>query len=458
MTCVSPELAHALNALDPAVLGARLRATRLAAGLTQPALAGADASVAYLSRIESGQRRPGPALLETLAERLGVTVDFLVLGEAWEDGRRLELQLDHAELSLVGGDAAQALARVRDVLDDGALRRVPGGTVRARYVEAAALDALGDPAAISAYTRLIDSEPDAKTALKSATARSRIWREQGQLERAISSARSALDSVPPEERGTDEAIRLSLTLAAALFTAGRTEEAADICDTAIAASEELDSPLARASAYWNASVIRTESGDVDEALRLARTAMHLMEGTERIRDIARLRTQLGWTMVRVDPPKLAEAREAATRAAAELDWSAASPADRARNATLEAMITYLEGDLEQAAERTRAVLDTSADLPLIQVIALIVQGRVAWARGEHDEARAAYRRAIAVMTGLGADREAAMYWFDLATLADEAGLPDEARDAYRRAAASAGLSPRLAGLHAPVAVHPEAPE
>jgi hypothetical protein len=62
------------------------------------------------------------------------------------------------------------------------------------------------------------------------------------------------------------------------------------------------------------------------------------------------------------------------------------------------------------------------------------------------------------MTGLGADREAAMYWFDLATLADEAGLPDEARDAYRRAAASAGLSPRLAGLHAPVAVHPEAPE
>ena len=100
---MSPELAHQLTALDPAVLGGRIKAARIAAGLTQPELAGTDASVAYLSRIESGQRRPNTELLGTLATRLGVTLEYLAYGQDWEDASRLELQLDHAELSLAGG-------------------------------------------------------------------------------------------------------------------------------------------------------------------------------------------------------------------------------------------------------------------------------------------------------------------------------------------------------------------
>ena len=70
---MSPELALQLTAMDPAVLGGRIKAARLAAGLTQPALAGPHASVAYLSRIESGQRRPSSDLVHTLAAKLGVT-------------------------------------------------------------------------------------------------------------------------------------------------------------------------------------------------------------------------------------------------------------------------------------------------------------------------------------------------------------------------------------------------
>src|SRR5690348_2222763 len=58
MCCMAPELAHALTTADPAQLGARIKAARVAAGLTQPQLAGTDASVAFLSRIETGQRRP----------------------------------------------------------------------------------------------------------------------------------------------------------------------------------------------------------------------------------------------------------------------------------------------------------------------------------------------------------------------------------------------------------------
>ena len=98
--------------------------------------------MAYLSRIESGQRRAGTELLETLAARLGVTLDYLAYGEGWQDASRLELQLDHAELSLAGGEGEQrpGSARERHCVSPG-LQAVPGGIIRARYVEAVALDA-----------------------------------------------------------------------------------------------------------------------------------------------------------------------------------------------------------------------------------------------------------------------------------------------------------------------------
>ncbi len=48
-----------------------------------------------------------------------------------------------------------------------------------------------------------------------------------------------------------------------------------------------------------------------------------------------------------------------------------------------------------------------------------------------------------MLTGVGADREAAQVWFEIGTLAAEAGLVAESADAFRRAAASTGLTSRL---------------
>jgi len=60
-----------------------------------------------------------------------------------------------------------------------------------------------------------------------------------------------------------------------------------------------------------------------------------------------------------------------------------------------------------------------------------------------DEAKRAYREAVLLLSGIGADRGAAQTWFELGGLLE--GLGDEAGalDAFRRAAASTGLvSPR----------------
>ncbi len=155
--------------------------------------------------------------------------------------------------------------------------------------------------------------------------------------------------LPADALGTEEGIRLSVTLAAALFMAGRTVEAAELCDRAIAESERLSSPVARASAYWNASVIRAESGDLAEALPLAKRALHLLENTERVRDLGRLRTQLGAIMLRTDPPRLEDATEQLRLADLELDWSEASPADRARQRRRQRPGVALDGDPDGAA-------------------------------------------------------------------------------------------------------------
>jgi transcriptional regulator with XRE-family HTH domain len=456
---MSPELAHQLTAMDPAVLGGRIKAARLAAGLTQPALAGPDASVAYLSRIESGQRRPSSDLVQTLATKLGVTLEYLVYGEGWEDAGRLELQLDHAELSLAGGEGRTALDLARQALGSAGLDAVPGGALRARYVEAAALDALGDSAAVPALQGLLNDAPDSTIRLKSATALCRIWREGGQLERAIAVAQTQLSTLSSDQLATEEGIRLSVTLAAALFMAGRTVEAAELCDQAISESERLSSPIARASAYWNASAIRAESGHLSEALPLAKRALHLLENTERVRDIGRLRIQLGSIMLRTDPPRLEDAKEQLRLAGLELDWSEASPADRARNGLVSAHALLMDGEMELARERALGVLTESGDtLPLLSVEALILLGQISWATGERDGAQGWYRQAITMLTGVGADREAAQVWFEIGTLTAQAGLVAESADAFRRAAASAGLSSRLPVLAPPASTPRTSPE
>ena len=61
----------------------------------------------------------------------------------------------------------------------------------------------------------------------------------------------------------------------------------------------------------------------------------------------------------------------------------------------------------------------------------------------------AYREAVMLLTGIGADRGAAQLWFELAGLLEGVGDLDTALQAYRSAAAASGLRTRP-GVRAPV--------
>ena len=78
-------------------IGSRVRALRIAAGLTQTGLAGERCSKEYVSQIERGKTRPTGETIAWLAERLGVDAEYLLRGVSSDVRTRVEAKLAQAE-------------------------------------------------------------------------------------------------------------------------------------------------------------------------------------------------------------------------------------------------------------------------------------------------------------------------------------------------------------------------
>ncbi len=438
--------AERLAQTDREALGRRLRAARQARGLTQGEVAHDLMSVAYLSRIEGGHRRPTPPALAVLAEKLDVSVESL-LGEAdRHEANEVRLALDYAELSLESGQLADAERHLHTALAHPATARTAGMRERARLLHARALEAADhDDDAVLELEALIDEEStDGLTRIKAGIVLSRIFRETGDLGRSIESGERVMAGV--EEAGLagcDEAVQLAVTVAAAHFERGDTAHAVRLCRKAIMRAETLGSPNARASAYWNASVMQANRGDVTAAVPLAERALALLSEGQDSRNLARLRTEVGRLQLELDPPDLVEARHNLEQAAAEMEWSSASPVDRAWTLLGLARVAFLTGDLPESRDLIELVQTTAGGhSPLAEAEALTLEGRTHAADGATELAALSYQKAVHRLSAIGADQSAAQLWFDLADLLQGVGLTGEALDAYRRAAASTGLRAR----------------
>lgn len=440
---MNAEQIAAIRDADPVELGLRIKTVRLAKGLTQSALAGGDVSVGMISRIEAGQRRVQPATFERFAERLGVPVRQLLSGAAPDDQEELRLELDYAELALESGQAEEARTRAATILasapDEGSFESVRG---RARYLHALALESLGEvDDAIIDLEALTDQLADGVLRISAGIALSRCYRESGDLARAIETAERQLRllSGGPLE-SSDEAVQLTATLAAAHFERGDTGQAVRVIRRAVAKAEGLDSPMARAAAYWNASILEAERGGVADAVALAERALGLLREGETGRNLARLQAELGILQLRLDPPEISEARRNLEQAAEQYVWANAAPADLARNDLALARAHLLAGEVDEALKLTEMIVATvDSSLPILAGEAYSIHGQAQLLAGNQDDAVRSYRLAIGVLTGLGDDRAAAQLWFELADMLDEVGEHDAARSAYRSAAAATGL-------------------
>ena len=444
MSGMEAELARLSRTVDPAVLGQRIRSARLAAGKTQAELAGEAVSPAYVSRIEMGNRRPDVALLQHLADALGTTVEAFVFGVSRDQLVEAELALDHAELSLRFGDADGALVRAEGVLREEALSHVPFLTERAETLRARALEAAGRFAeAIGQLQQVVSQQSRDTRWLRSLIALSRCHRETGDLARAVEVGQTALDEIEPWGlSGTDEAIQLALTVAAARYELGEVAQALDLCRRTVDEAERVASPTARASAYWNASLMQARQGAVGGAVELARKAIGILEAGDDARGLARLRGAFAAIQLRLDPPDLASAAATAQESLRDMERCEASTLDKARVRLTVAKIDYLSGRGDEALAAARDCLEaTRESAPLLAAEACVVLGRVRLVRNETAEARQAFQQAIMMLTAIGADRKAAEMWYELGGLMLELGDQAAAVDAYRRAGASSGLVP-----------------
>lgn len=446
---VDPRVVERLASIDPELLGRRLRTARLARGLTQGGLGGPDASTAYVSRIEAGTRRPSAALLVALAERAGAALDDLLRAPeddpAHADHR---LQLDYVELALETGEGTEAVGQARAVLEalttDSPLRE------RATHLLGRALESVGRLGEAVAVLEPL-AGGTGPYALRSMIAVCRCLRESGDLVRAVDEGEAALDRLRHGPLwGTDETVQLVATVAACHFENGDVAMATRLCREAVTTAEGLGSPLARASAYWNASIVESRRNNTAGALSLAERALALLSEGRDTRNLARLRGQLGILHLRAPEPDLPAAMETLGDAESALVESSAAPADLGRVVVHLAMAHLLDGDLERAqheAERASEIVGDEA--PLAAAEALAVRGQVAVLHGERERAQALCAEAARTLSAVGADRSTAQVWYELAGCFEAVGASAEALDAYRRAAACTGLSAPPAVTRAP---------
>lgn|GEM_PF-648856 len=440
-----------VKSIDPALLGRRIRHARQRAGLTQGDAAGTDMSTAYISRIEAGQRRPGADLLIALAERLHCTTEELL---APDDSlitydaavvARLTLELDFAELSLKTGSPDVALKGVEDVLAEAARTSAvpPEFAHQARLLRALALEANDNQdAAIEALEAVVSGDTDALRLLSAFTALSRCYREAGDFGRAADIGDRAAALVDRGQlEGTADGIRLAVTVAAAHYERGDTSHAVRVCQRAVQQSEQLDSPAARAAAYWNTSVMESRQGRIDAALPLAEKALALLEVAEDARSQTRLRIQLGLLHLRTSPPEPEQALALLIRAQTEGQVSDINAFDRARIQIGLARAHFLIGDLVEAATLIEVAALTCADASeLLAVEALVLRGQVAAAQGRSDAAVACFREGSARLAEVEDEHGVGQLWFELGAFLDELGLYRESAAAYRSAGATTGLS------------------
>ncbi|WP_182481606.1 helix-turn-helix domain-containing protein [Nocardioides immobilis] len=441
---MNPSNAALLRLVDLTELGPRVRAARLARGWTQAELAGDEISVGYVSRIESGARRPSLAVLTYLASRLDTPVEQLLQGVTASEYDEIRLGLDYAELALEHGEAVDAERQAREQLARAEEASLAKLAHRGRYLLARALETLGDLEGAITELETLASETSGLLLIRTGIALSRCYREAGDLALAIETGERIEAEVSASGfETTDEAVQLTATVAAAHTERGDLHRAARICAEAVRRAEELATPRARAGAYWNASIVYAKRGDVETALPLAARALALLSEGQDARNLARLRVQLGELQLQLDPPDVATAFENLARAREELAASSASEVDRAHNEVTIAQAHLMAGDPERAIQ-TAAAAQAMAGDRAYQVVAaaIVVRGQALAAIGRAEEARTAFREAVHALTGAGADRSAAQLWFELADLLEEAGDLDGARQAYRSAAATTGLVAR----------------
>ncbi len=425
---------------DGSGLGARVRAQRVAAGLTQTELAGERFSKEYVSQIERGKTRPTDETVAWLAEQLGVDAQYLSRGVAADVRQRVEAQLERAEaLSEAHRDeeAVEAFQEARTMI---ASLEAPELEVRALAGEGWSLQELG-------------SARDAIEVLQAARALTELP-SFADIDRAdvlfrLGCCRYRLSSIPTAIALFDQALELAerselpSDLLRARILAWRSRcrrrqadyvAAREDVERAVELARGMDDPRVAAGAYFQASWVAEKTGHWVLARQYAQQAKAIYQELNDTRNTGRLMLNLGGLQLLLGHPEQAIEHLTASFA---LAVEAGSQPDAAQALGSLAAVHEHLGDHEAADEHARkalALLEGRDDFLDEIGQSSLVLGRSLLERGRLDEAEECFSasdRAFEQMESIGHRTGA---WVALGDLAERRGDVREAARWYRNAA------------------------
>ncbi len=426
--------------------GERVRALRTARGIAQADLAATiGVSKSYLSHIEAGRRPVTSAMLEKIAQALGVDVEQLESGMPADLNEDLRLNLAFAELSLRNGDWELAAREFETLLERAKELPLHRFVDEATWGMGRAREATGRlEQAIDVYEDLL-ARPTLSAAVPRATVSVRLimaYSECGDLGRAVDVGEHALKDLEQQDPPEDVSAQVELlsTVAGCYMERGDLTRAQMLIERALARAGEDGAPRARAAAAWNAAVIASARHDSVRARMNADRALALYAEMDNERAVGLLRVVSAHLRLRQPQPDAAAALPDLVRAVHDLQ-TVGTRLDLGYARTEQARAHLVAGDLGRAGEAARQALEDLSDGDRLETgRTLLVLGHVAAAKGDSDEAVARYRDAAMALGDAGASRQAGTAWRELGEAYAELGRPEEAIDALRRASDLAGAT------------------
>ena len=415
-------------------VGARLKRLRLERGFSQRDLSSPGVSYAYISRIEAGARTPSVKALRKLAQKLGVSVDYLETGRDIRDVDDRELRLADAELELrLADNTAEAERKLSELLDEAVGAGDLGSATRARLALGLVsahrgnhLDAVERLEAVLGSAEISpSSRPDVYATL------GQSYASLGAPERAVRLFEQCLGELADQPENAATCIWFSTLLSYALTDAGDYEHARGVVRDALAGTEMDVDPYSRMRLYWSKARLAAIEGRSAEALESIRDAIALLKTTDDSLHLAR--AYLMSAGIEASEGEADTARRQLSNAE-KLLGPAAQPIDRGMISIGRSRIAALEGDGGAAVEHARTAID------LLGTSHAGEQGAAVWAlarglalQGEVEPANETYRRAVDLLSVHGQKHDAGTAALEWAELLKEHGRAEQAEPILRRA-------------------------
>ncbi|MEW2620504.1 helix-turn-helix domain-containing protein [Streptomyces sp. NPDC048106] len=334
--------------------GRRLRALRVAQGLSQVQVAGAEISPAYLSRLESGARPPTGRVVAYLCERLGVTPESFLPTASSSLTRALATVMSVGESPAMTALLEEALLQEQDA--DVVLRwQAQWALARCYQTQGRAAEELD---LLHRMTELGDQSGLPELRARSRVRLARRLRASG--DSAGARARVEEGLALAEENGLPhrDVVEASLTLISIEAESGQLDRARSDADRMVDTLDDDIPPGLQVEVLWTASIVCARQGDQHAAVEAMTRALKALPGSEDPVLWMRLRLAAASLYLRMDPRDTREAQLRLAEAEAVADL-VGIPLHQRELLLLQCQLAFYEGRFDDA----RALSDRLGEHP-----------------------------------------------------------------------------------------------